>query len=335
MSALLRHSTATFSAVAGLKALIEHDKTLSQDEQSRRTRQRRSKGLERFILALSDQQLVTGVAILIAGFIHPCSMSMYHFNIVAALAWFSSTTHLSTLAVLRVYLIDHPRIRDWRVAAMLVVFILLALAQVVSYSTQDSSVPLRCTFSNYVQESRDDIFSILSLVVILVFLAVSYCNRIIRLYSFDPDWSVEDWFADILRALFGKHGGTDNLIRITIANSGKSKAEEGAMYRRLRERRRYVEHRGRWEKRHIGTRLHLSMIKLFFMTHEVQNSFLGDLLSLIFGFTFGVTSVTVSRVNKPSVGLSGDENIMSFGQLVPLLLIALPILAAGEVYFGK
>lgn len=71
------------------------------------------------------------------------------------------------------------------------------------------------------------------------------------------------------------------------------------------------------------------------MIQELQKSFLGDLLSVIFGFTFGITTVIYSRIDTPSVGLSGDENVMSFGQLVPLLLIALPILAAGEVYFGK
>lgn len=62
----------------------------------RTARKRRQDALRRFVLALSDQQLVTGLAILIAGYIKRCSMSQYHFNIVKALAWFSSTIHLST-----------------------------------------------------------------------------------------------------------------------------------------------------------------------------------------------------------------------------------------------
>ena len=37
----------------------------------------------------------------------------------------------------------------------------------------------------------------------------------------------------------------------------------------------------------------------------------------------------------PSGGLVGNQNTMSFGQLVPLLLMALPVFAAGEVYFGR
>lgn len=52
----------------------------------RTARKRRQDALRRFVLALSDQQLVTGLAILIAGYIKRCSMSQYHFNIVKALA---------------------------------------------------------------------------------------------------------------------------------------------------------------------------------------------------------------------------------------------------------
>ena len=45
--------------------------------------------LERFLLTLSDQQLVTGLAVLIAGYMRMCSMPLYYFNIIASLAWFS------------------------------------------------------------------------------------------------------------------------------------------------------------------------------------------------------------------------------------------------------
>ena len=61
---------------------------------------KRIKAVEGVILALSDQQLVTGLAILIAGFVK-CDISIYLFNNVFALAWFSCTTHLATLTVLK------------------------------------------------------------------------------------------------------------------------------------------------------------------------------------------------------------------------------------------
>ena len=65
-------------------------------------RKRRGQGLERLVLIFSDQQLVTGLAMLTAGYIKRYSMSTYNFDIITALAWLSSTAHLSTLAVLRV-----------------------------------------------------------------------------------------------------------------------------------------------------------------------------------------------------------------------------------------
>jgi hypothetical protein len=83
------------------------------------TRQVRNEAITRFILILSDQQLVTGLAILITGYSQRCSLDGYHFTIIATLAWFSSTTHLSTLSVLHAYLLSHPDVKTWRVISMI------------------------------------------------------------------------------------------------------------------------------------------------------------------------------------------------------------------------
>lgn len=74
----------------------------SHDEPSLKTQHMREEALERFVLALSDQQLVTGLAVLISGFVK-CDISLYSFRMVASVAWFSCTTHLSTLIVLKRY----------------------------------------------------------------------------------------------------------------------------------------------------------------------------------------------------------------------------------------
>jgi hypothetical protein len=56
--------------------------------------------VEAFILALSDQQLIKGLAILIAAFAR-CDVSVYSFSNASAIAWFSCTTHIATLTVLK------------------------------------------------------------------------------------------------------------------------------------------------------------------------------------------------------------------------------------------
>jgi hypothetical protein len=52
------------------------------------------------IMAFSDQQLVTGLALLIATYIKG-DVTVYTFQVASTVAWFSTTTHLATLVVLK------------------------------------------------------------------------------------------------------------------------------------------------------------------------------------------------------------------------------------------
>ena len=308
------------------------EKNLDPEEKRKRDRARRSKGLERFVLTLSDQQLVTGLAVLIAGYTNRCSRSLYHFNIIAALGWFSSTTHLSTLAVLRAYLIDHPRVRDWRVASMLCIFGLLVVSQTGTFSPQDKSLPVQCIFESF---GPTGVYwlDIIQLVFVIIFLGVSYSNRTRRLYTFDPDWSVQNWIVELLARPLVRKNDIRNLERIVVTSSVLSRAEQGATYRKLQQRRRWWKHCGNWAEH--GSIFRRRVIEILYLNQEMQRSFLGEILTLLFGVTYGISQVITNRNQVPLAGLSGNQNAMSFGQLVPLLLIALPVLAAGEVYFGK
>ena len=307
------------------------DQALDSDERTRRARYRRSKGLERFILALSDQQLVTGLAVLIAGFFNPCSRSVFHFNIIAALGWFSSTCHLSTLSVLRTYLMDHPRVRDWRVVGMICVFLLTAVAQTLSFTTQDSAAPIYCAFQHLFPKAVN--VSAISLPLIIIFLVVSYSNRIGRLYSLDPDWGIEDWCAELIADLVRDWTDMAQIQHILISMPKRSKAAKGAVFRRVEQRKDFARQCRRWIAHPRGFRRQIYSLRYFYS--QLNDSFLGEILTLLFGVTYGITSVVMSRVQVPDVGLSAGQNSMSFGQLVPLLLMLLPCLAAGEVFFGK
>lgn len=333
IGSLLRRGTNTLLAVnrTGDFEKID-DRAVDDDERRRRARHRRSKGLERFILALSDQQLVTGLAVLIASFFSPCSRSLYHFNITASLGWFSSTCHLSTLSVLRIYLIDHPRVRDWRVLAMLIVMGLTIVSQVITYADQDIGFPVQCVLHDLFPFGYD-LNSILGIVLIVGFLAYSYTNRIARLYLLDPDWSIVGWFTASVAKLLGKRKQMSQLQDIIIAMSAKSQAEKTSFYRRVEQRRQFARFCGFWVANPGIVRRRF--IWLMYCFRQLSGSFLGEILTLLFGVSYGITSVLFSRFNVPEVGLSGDQNSMGFGQLVPLLLIVLPILTAGEVYFGK
>lgn len=242
------------------------DRILEPEEKRKWDRARRSKGLERFLLALSDQQLVTGLAVLIAGYTNRCSRTLYHFDIIAALGWFSSTTHLSTLAVLRAYMVDHPRVRDWRAIAMLGVFSLLAVSQIGTYSTQSNNLPVQCAFESFAPYGLD-FLNIIELAIVIIFLAVSYTDRIRRLYTFDPDWSILNYIVEVIARPLIKKNDVRNLEGMVIASSAQSKAEQGLTYRRLQQRRRWWKFCRTWAKKRPG--LSRRMAEILYLIQEM------------------------------------------------------------------
>jgi hypothetical protein len=70
------------------------------------------------VLAFSDQQVITSIAILASGFSQlSCGLSSYHWQYIVNLAWFSSVTHLTTLTTLRTHLQRYHAQRSWRLVA--------------------------------------------------------------------------------------------------------------------------------------------------------------------------------------------------------------------------
>lgn len=85
--------------------------------------------LRRAVLIFSDQQAVTGIALLTSGYAQLRSgIASYHWQILVDLAWFSSITHLTTLTVLRSYFRDNHAARLWRSCFMLVTVTMLGVA---------------------------------------------------------------------------------------------------------------------------------------------------------------------------------------------------------------
>lgn len=78
---------------------------------------------------MSDLQIVTGLSILVSGFTQlRCSVSAYHWQVLAYLAWFSSLTHLCCLTFLRHYLYNHPGQRIWRLVSIFIIVVMLVVA---------------------------------------------------------------------------------------------------------------------------------------------------------------------------------------------------------------
>lgn len=81
------------------------------------------------ILATSDAQIVTGLSILAGGFSQlNGGIAIFHWNIIAYLAWYPSVTHLCTLTFLRRYFQANPGIRMLRMILILLLGLMLAVA---------------------------------------------------------------------------------------------------------------------------------------------------------------------------------------------------------------
>lgn len=295
-------------------------------------RRNRRIALERFLLALSDQQLVTGLAVLIAGYMKMCSMPIYYFNIVASLAWFSSGTHLATIGALREYLISHPVLRNWRVIAMLAVLALLILAQPPAWTYRDGSNLIFCIFHG--AGIWISFPNLVTLITTMGFLVVQYSQRIARLYSLDLDWNISESLIEVFAKLLSR-GNYQDPSRKTVAemNAGKPKDSISALIRKEREDNRHA--RFKSAMLNCEGRLKAYAIATIFIANELSHGFASQVTVMIFDLTYGLANTIILRTGTPSEGIEGDQNEMGFGQLVPLFLLLLPTLAVCEFYYGE
>ncbi|MCJ1435951.1 hypothetical protein MMC27_005327 [Xylographa pallens] len=290
-------------------------KPLPQEQDSIIQKTVRSEAILRFILAFSDQQLVTGLAVLIASFAKRCTITVFTFKIATAMAWFSSVTHLATLSILRRYFIDRPRILHIRLVGMVAVLGLLLSAELIpAVVSLKFTERLMCTISLGSEYSSfsltDRVTDILIGVWVFLYFGIAYGNRIISLICEDPQLTALGWVLQKLRKVFG--------VPATTRYEGRAKKTLLSIHSP--------------EKRNLYARTRdiFSMVGFFF--NELLNSFLWQLMFTTFGITYGLLEVVMTRWPY-FMGTTPDPTDMSgFGQIVPLLLLFLPVLAAIEVY---
>ena len=88
-----------------------------------------TKALEAAVLTFSDQQVITGIAILISGYSQlRGGLAAYYWQLIVDLAWFSSITHLTTLTCLRHYFRERQGLKILRLICMAVTAGMLSCA---------------------------------------------------------------------------------------------------------------------------------------------------------------------------------------------------------------
>jgi hypothetical protein len=120
------------------KAILDHLKT---NNKSTPLLDRWAVALGDSIVSFSDQQVITGISIIIGGLSQiNGGLPLYHWQSVVNLAWFSTMTHLITLTVLRVEVRPNSAIKTLRIISMGVLIVMLTFTIIpISYITNDGS----------------------------------------------------------------------------------------------------------------------------------------------------------------------------------------------------
>lgn len=88
-----------------------------------------TRSFRKCILAFCDVQIITGLGILVSGYLFlGHNLSAHHWKIVVYLAWFSNVTHQAALMFLRGYLTRHPVERAFRIIFMVILYLMLLVA---------------------------------------------------------------------------------------------------------------------------------------------------------------------------------------------------------------
>jgi hypothetical protein len=285
--------------------------------------------LVHIIIGLSDQQLITGLAILIVGFSKHCSMSSTHFWVVFDLGWFSSVTHLASLPVLNYYLKDYPRWRDVRVALMLSNFAFLIAAAILTFGNYDPAshdCPIQCSFNRF--QTSDFPISKMH-VTQMVFITLGFIWALIHLYAPDDIWRMRH--SMIVDRGFGtglpylRHYIETKQKRLSIISSHTSTKDIIADAVHFRKpRARLVAWVSKFNKDNEDGTVYLIFRWILLMLWAPPSAIVW--LNLVSMWSMGAARLLQDR--RWSVAA---ENEWGFGQVLPLILLVLPFFTITEV----
>ena len=284
---------------------------------------RRAQVIIGFVTVLGDQQLVTGVAILIAGLASRCHITFYEFNIVTYLAYFAVFTHTLSLSVLQTHLFARKLARDCRVGFAIGFLVLFAFSFVINTvtshfdgvingSTLNEGNVLQCLFeaSRFGKSFQFDKFDS---IVVLGAALYNHIFAIVQLYL-EPGTRL---FEALLSYLYVRY----------LCLRGFSSEDASVMVKTANIK--YLA----WLQPPLST-TGKTAISVWYFFDKYYDSYLAFLPDVSLGMSYGTASVIIAIWQgelKPANGL----HILGFGQIVAIVLLVLTLLAAVEVVNGK
>jgi hypothetical protein len=180
------------------KLLFDHKRAKPATSATTKSKlERWSSALNDTIVSFSDQQIVTGISVVIGGLSQlQWGISSYHWQAVVNLAWFSTVTHLITLTVLRDQRSSDIHLKSLRAVGMGALMVLLLCAMwpvgylTTSAFTQPSEAfPAWCLYQPSLTWNNQDGFELsksynwLYILYANGLIIFSFSTRVILLFS--------------------------------------------------------------------------------------------------------------------------------------------------------
>ncbi|KAH9203485.1 hypothetical protein DL95DRAFT_451970 [Leptodontidium sp. 2 PMI_412] len=279
--------------------------------------------LEKILLGLSDTQLLFGIGILITGYTM-CNITVHHSNIVVILAWFASGTCLSSMNILKSYLNRYPATKISRLVLTLTLGgLLLSLNILQSHPDWEASnsLPAQCLFAGTNTRFSMSKRSAAALAFNITAIFLGYGTAIISLFP-------------------GLHVVIKKSLKISIdrlIQAISSKISLGDLKKNW-----FAESHNpsiistlsvicRTIYGLLSLFILLPLVPLLYILYLLMTSYLMMIFFDIFWFAIGIYQLWYQRRTGRRNMEEEDKNredAWAFGQLMPMILVFLPLMGA-------
>ncbi|KAH6673284.1 hypothetical protein B0J14DRAFT_668158, partial [Halenospora varia] len=306
------------------KAIIDHKRSKSANNTPNLDRW--ASALRATIVSFSDQQVITGISIIIGGLSQlKAGISVYHWLSVVNLAWFSTITHLITLTVLREELQTNMPIKILRITGMAVLItMLICVMGPVGYLISDTNgipntFPAWCLYHPGIEwKSGKHLlgkrYNWLYQLFAMGLLIYSFLTRLVLLLS--------------------QSGGVGSFVfRIPVGQPWKYTEER---LEKLQQRLDQTDGFSRFfSPAAIKFKVLFSIHAVFLTGNDLYQSKTWEITWLSLAIAWGTIRIDVSRSGVSSLGnpseLSQDvklqHNLWGFGQVAAIVLLLIPIIS--------
>jgi hypothetical protein len=283
--------------------------------------------MEELAVTLGDQQLITGASMFLVAFTTHCDITQYHFQIAVSLGLLSFMTFNSIVMSAQRKLAQSPWKSSWRVAWIVLLNAALLTSNLVTFDSsflQDDlwGLSTQCVWNNlgdYTDSAR------LQLGILIILLMLSMASTIASLYPCIQQWHVWTWIDKIPFFIFR----LPLLLMKLVADIKLTEVHE-------------VRSNVFTLTKHVADILQaiimflcFAIFILIFTVIEIVSSVNFEIYRNFVLFVVGTLSVFLLRAQAENNGMNGDEDKWGFGQILPLLLLALPFFESIELIFGR